>query len=47
MGFTWLAPGYAGTLTIAADIDDQGRITGQAIDATGARIAFVATPVGP
>jgi probable HAF family extracellular repeat protein len=41
-----LMPGYAGTPTIAADIDDLGRITGQAIDAaTGQFVAFVATPV--
>jgi probable HAF family extracellular repeat protein len=39
-----LAPRYADTLTIAADIDDRGRITGQAVDATGARVAFVAKP---
>lgn len=40
-----LAPGYAGTLTQAADIDDRGRITGQALDpATGLLVAYVATP---
>jgi probable HAF family extracellular repeat protein len=39
-----LVPGYRGTLTIAADIDDLGRISGQAVDATGARVAFLATP---
>jgi probable HAF family extracellular repeat protein len=41
-----IQPGYAGTLTIAADIDDQGRITGQAFDpAQNAFVAFVANPV--
>jgi probable HAF family extracellular repeat protein len=41
-----LVPGYQGTLTIAADIDDLGRISGQAADpATGTLVAFVATPI--
>jgi probable HAF family extracellular repeat protein len=40
-----LVPGYTGTLTIAADIDDLGRITGQALDpATGTFVAYAATP---
>lgn len=41
-----LAPGYAGTLTQAADIDDHGRITGQARDPVAGLVAFVATPSG-
>ncbi|HET8644560.1 MAG TPA: hypothetical protein VFO85_03670 [Vicinamibacteria bacterium] len=40
-----LVHGYEGTLTIAADIDDLGRITGQAFDpASGTFVAFQATP---
>ena len=40
-----LVPGYPGTLTIAGDIDDLGRISGQARDpVSGALVAFVATP---
>ncbi|HEY0555537.1 MAG TPA: hypothetical protein VGG20_14860 [Thermoanaerobaculia bacterium] len=41
-----VAPGYAGTLTTAQDIDDLGVITGRALDpATGLRPAFSATPM--
>ena len=41
-----LIPGYAGTPTIAADIDDFGRISGQTIDpATGLAVAFRAIPI--
>jgi len=41
-----LAPDFAGTLDLANDIDDFGRIVGRATDrATGAPVAFVATPV--
>jgi probable HAF family extracellular repeat protein len=54
-GFLWqngvmrdlndLAPGYDDLITTANDIDDRGRITGQAFDAdTGQFVAFVATP---
>ena len=39
------APGYGGRLVAANDIDDVGRITGQAVDGTVA-VAFVAVPVG-
>lgn len=39
------APGYGGHLVAANDIDDVGRITGQAVDGTVA-VAFVAVPVG-
>lgn len=38
------APGYGGHLVAANDIDDVGRITGQAVDGTVA-VAFVAVPV--
>ncbi len=38
--------GFAGTLTLADDINDSGAITGRGTDADGNRIAFVATPVG-
>jgi probable HAF family extracellular repeat protein len=55
-GFLWqngvmrdlndLAPGYDDVITTANDIDDFGRITGQAFDAdTGRFVAFLATPV--
>jgi probable HAF family extracellular repeat protein len=55
-GFLWqnglmrdlndLAPGYDDVITTANDIDDRGRITGQAFDAdTGRFVAFLATPV--
>jgi probable HAF family extracellular repeat protein len=55
-GFLWqnggmrdlndLAPGYDDVITTANDIDDRGRITGQAFDAdTGEFVAFLATPV--
>jgi probable HAF family extracellular repeat protein len=55
-GFLWqngvmrdlndLAPGYEDVITTANDIDDFGRITGQAFDAdTGRFVAFLATPV--
>jgi probable HAF family extracellular repeat protein len=41
-----LAPGYDDVITTANDIDDLGRITGQAFDAdTGQFVAFLATPV--
>jgi probable HAF family extracellular repeat protein len=41
-----LAPEFDGQLVLANDIDDFGRIAGRGIDpATGAIIAFVATPV--
>jgi probable HAF family extracellular repeat protein len=41
-----LAPGYDDVITTANDIDDRGRITGQAFDAdTGQFVAFLATPV--
>jgi probable HAF family extracellular repeat protein len=40
-----IAPGYEDTLTTANDIDESGRITGQAFQqADGALIAFVARP---
>ena len=40
-----LDPGSTLVLTTANDIDDQGRITGQAFDtATGQFVAFLATP---
>jgi probable HAF family extracellular repeat protein len=38
--------GFAGTLTLADDINDFGVITGRATDADGSRIAFIATPIG-
>ena len=42
---TLIAPGYEDTLTTANDIDESGRITGQAVQqATGALVAFVARP---
>ncbi|MFL6293966.1 MAG: hypothetical protein ACJ759_23975 [Thermoanaerobaculia bacterium] len=42
---TLVAPGYAGILTMAQDIDDRGEITGRAFDpVTGGRPAFLATP---
>jgi probable HAF family extracellular repeat protein len=55
-GFLWqngemrdlqdLAPGYDGVITTANDIDDFGRITGQAFDPdSGQFFAFLATPV--
>jgi probable HAF family extracellular repeat protein len=41
-----LLPGYTGRPTVAADIDDFGRISGQAFDpATGTFVAFKATPI--
>ncbi|GAB3355985.1 hypothetical protein [Lysobacter tyrosinilyticus] len=40
-------PGYSGTLTSAIDINDFGAVTGRAVGATGARKAFVATPISP
>lgn len=41
-----LAPDFAGTLDLANDIDDFGRIVGRGTDpVTGAFVAFVATPV--
>lgn len=40
-----LEPGYNNVLTTANDIDDFGRITGQALDpALGQRVAFLAAP---
>jgi probable HAF family extracellular repeat protein len=41
-----VAPGYAGTLVSAGDINDAGVITGQAQTASGALVAFVADPQG-
>ncbi len=40
---TLVAPGYGGTLTTANDINESGRITGQAFD-DGSLVAFVAEP---
>ena len=46
MDLASLAPDFAGSLVLATDIDDFGRIAGRGIDpATGAIVAFVATPV--
>ncbi len=43
-----LAPGYSGQLCAANDINDLGRITGEAIqEGTGQSVAFLATPVAP
>ncbi|HEX7183829.1 MAG TPA: hypothetical protein VF756_18515 [Thermoanaerobaculia bacterium] len=43
---TLVAPGYAGVLTTAQDINDRGEITGRAFDPlTGERPAFLATPI--
>ena len=43
---TLVAPGYAGVLTTAKDINNRGEITGRAFDpATGERPAFLAVPV--
>jgi probable HAF family extracellular repeat protein len=42
-----LVPGYAGHLVFANDINDEGVITGQTIDAeTGDAVAFQAMPIG-
>jgi probable HAF family extracellular repeat protein len=42
-----LVPGYAGVLTQAGDIDDLGRIVGQAFDPVArVFVAYVATPIG-
>lgn len=42
---TLLSPAFDGSILTANDIDDFGRITGQAIDAaSGTSVAFVATP---
>jgi probable HAF family extracellular repeat protein len=42
-----LAPDYSGRLCSANDIDDLGRITGEAVQrATGRSVAFLATPQG-
>jgi probable HAF family extracellular repeat protein len=42
---TLVEPGYDGTLVSANDVNESGRITGQALDrATGALVAFVAQP---
>jgi hypothetical protein len=41
-----LVPGYTGVLTHAGDIDDTGRIVGQAFDpVAGVFVAYVATPI--
>jgi probable HAF family extracellular repeat protein len=37
--------GFAGTLTLADDINDFGVITGRGTDVDGSRIAFIATPI--
>jgi len=43
---TLVAPGHAGHLVSAGDINDAGAITGEALDQeTGERLAFVATPI--
>jgi len=43
---TLVAPGHAGHLVSAADINDAGVITGEALDQeTGKSLAFVATPI--
>ena len=43
-----LVPGYTGVLTHAGDIDDTGRIVGQAFDpVAGVFVAYVATPIEP
>ena len=43
-----LVPGYTGVLTQAGDIDDLGRIVGQAFDpVAGVFVAYVATPIEP
>jgi hypothetical protein len=39
-----LAPGYGGHLVFANDVNDEGVITGQAINAAGETVAFTATP---
>jgi probable HAF family extracellular repeat protein len=39
-----VAPGYQGHLVLANDINDAGMITGQAINAAGVAVTFVATP---
>jgi probable HAF family extracellular repeat protein len=42
---TLVEPGYDGTLVSANDVNESGRITGQALDhATGALVAFIAQP---
>jgi hypothetical protein len=42
---TLLLPTFDGTILTANDIDDFGRIAGQAIDAaSGTSVAFIATP---
>jgi probable HAF family extracellular repeat protein len=42
---TLVEPGYDGTLVSANDVNESGRITGQALDhATGALVGFVAQP---
>ena len=40
-----LAPGYDGHLRTATDINDDGVITGSAVNADGQSVGFVATPV--
>jgi probable HAF family extracellular repeat protein len=40
-----LAPDFAGSLVLANDISDFGVIVGRGLDASGAIVAFVATPV--
>ncbi len=54
-GFLWqngkmtdlndLTQGYSGTILAAQDINDLGQITGQAQDASGNLVAFLATPI--
>ena len=38
-------PGYSGHLVFANDINDEGEISGQAIDENGALVAFRAVPL--
>jgi hypothetical protein len=42
-----LWPGYSDHLCAANDINDLGQITGEAVNATGASIPFLANPVAP
>jgi probable HAF family extracellular repeat protein len=42
-----LAPGYDGHLLYAGDVNDDGVITGQAVNAAGVAVPFVATPNEP
>jgi hypothetical protein len=44
---TLVTPGYEGHLVFANDVNDQGAISGQAIDpGTGDAVAFLAAPLG-